>query len=308
MYNEFMHEYFQLGHMEEISDRNRIVSIEENIPVHYLPHHSVWKLSSTTTKLRVVFNAATPDPNKLSLNDCLCVGPNVQDELFSILLRFCQHQFVCVADIQMMYRQVLVDYKDCELQRILWREDPLLPLKEYSLKTVTYGTAPASFLATRCLKELSIENKEKFPVASNIFLKDFYMDDLMTGFEDVSHGLQIQKEITNILSLAGFHLRKWMSNDQRLLKNIDLNDQEFLIFHDPSDFIKTLGLCWKPAVDRFTYKVVEYNPNLPVTKTSILSTIARWYDPLGKTNPVILVGKIIMQKLWAMKVDWDDPG
>ncbi|XP_075214864.1 uncharacterized protein LOC142320756 [Lycorma delicatula] len=50
-----------------------------------------------------------------------------------------------------MYRQILVTQKDSNLQRILWRENPEQDLKHYALRTVTYGTTSASFLATRCL-------------------------------------------------------------------------------------------------------------------------------------------------------------
>ncbi|XP_008188347.1 protein ANTAGONIST OF LIKE HETEROCHROMATIN PROTEIN 1-like, partial [Acyrthosiphon pisum] len=55
------------------------------------------------------------------------------------------------ADVAKMYRQVFMSPDDSELQRILYRASPDQPLKHYKLKTVTYGTKSASFLATRCL-------------------------------------------------------------------------------------------------------------------------------------------------------------
>ena len=39
------------------------------------------------------------------------------------------------------------------LQRILWRNDLSANIDTYELTTVTYGTASASFLVTRCLKQ-----------------------------------------------------------------------------------------------------------------------------------------------------------
>ena len=52
-YNKFLREYEKLGHMKKIPtfagpDRD----------VYYLLHHAVIKESSTTTKVRVVFNAS----------------------------------------------------------------------------------------------------------------------------------------------------------------------------------------------------------------------------------------------------------
>jgi len=47
-YKEFMTEYLELGHME--------VAQKTDNPTYYLPHHSVFKFNSLTTKMRAVFN------------------------------------------------------------------------------------------------------------------------------------------------------------------------------------------------------------------------------------------------------------
>ncbi|XP_017884020.1 uncharacterized protein LOC108627338 [Ceratina calcarata] len=66
------------------------------------------KAPSSTTKIRVVFDASTKGNSGLSLNDTLLIDPTIQDTLFSILIRFLQHTFVLTADIEKMYRQILV--------------------------------------------------------------------------------------------------------------------------------------------------------------------------------------------------------
>lgn len=302
MYVKFMEEYEILGHMKEVSQ----VKTNTDTIVHYLPHHSVLKPSSTTTKLRVVFNASCKASNGLSLNDILCVGPKVQQDLFQTLTRFCQFKFGAIADVQMMYRQTLVNENQTHLQRIVWRKDPKATIKDYALQTVTYGTAPGSFLATRCLKELSIQNREKFPEASEIIANDFYMDDLITGFNDLREGVQLQSQIIHILKSAKYPLRKWMSNHEDLLSNIDQDDRETVNLHDKDDSIKTLGLYWKPKSDKLSYKIQQPDEELKVTKRNVLSTIAKWYDPLGRINPVTVTGKLFMQQLFRLKLDWDE--
>ncbi|KOB72571.1 Gag-pol polyprotein, partial [Operophtera brumata] len=42
------------------------------------------------------------------------------------------------------------------------------------------------------------------------------------------------------------------------------------------------------------------------SKRSVLSTIGQVFDPLGLINPCILQAKLIMQKLWASKLSWDE--
>lgn len=58
-YCDFMTEYIELGHMRMVDD-----SEENSVKRCFLPHHPVIKESSTTTKVRVVFDASTP-PVKL---------------------------------------------------------------------------------------------------------------------------------------------------------------------------------------------------------------------------------------------------
>jgi len=49
------------------------------------------------------------------------------------------------------HRQIKVAEKNQEYQYILWRDDPKLPISEFKLTTVTYGTSAAPFLSVRCL-------------------------------------------------------------------------------------------------------------------------------------------------------------
>lgn len=52
--------------------------------------------------------------------------------------------------------------------------------------TITYGTALASFLATRCLKHLADQDANKLSTGSVRVRRDFYMDDLLTGADSIS--------------------------------------------------------------------------------------------------------------------------
>lgn len=87
--------------------------------VVYLPHHPVMKSESLSTKLRVVFNASCATSNKTFLNDHLHTRPKLQNDMMSILIRWRQHKYVYFADIEKMFRQIMVHPKDAKYQHIL---------------------------------------------------------------------------------------------------------------------------------------------------------------------------------------------
>ncbi|XP_055633280.1 uncharacterized protein LOC129773662 [Toxorhynchites rutilus septentrionalis] len=105
---------------------------------------------------------------------------------------------------------------------------------------------------------------------------------------------------------GGFHLRKWASNCTAALAGVPILDIEVntAIDLDDSTTIKALGMHWQPCSDEF--KFVFHQPEISQhTKRIILSQIASLFDPLGLLAPVIVKAKLVMQKLWELRVDWD---
>ncbi|KAK9710790.1 hypothetical protein QE152_g25818 [Popillia japonica] len=65
---------------------------------------------------------------------------------------------------------------------------------------MTYGTSSASYLATRCLKQLGIDHATEFPIESLIVQTDFYVDDLLTGTNTKDAAIQLRRNITNLFN------------------------------------------------------------------------------------------------------------
>lgn len=141
-YNDFMSDYEKQGHMSRVVEKQNGQSQEV-----YLPHHPIIRESSSTTKLRVVFNASSKTSNFTSLNDHMHIGPKLQGNIFEITLLWRTYRFVYVSDIAQMYRQVLIDERERDYQRILWFSASLSNPVEFRLNTITYGTTAAPFLA-----------------------------------------------------------------------------------------------------------------------------------------------------------------
>lgn len=308
-YTNFIQEYSDLGHLTQI----------KKPPFgFYLPHHCVIREQHETTKLRVVFDASIKTSTGKSLNDIQAVGPVVQSDLFSILIRFRLHKYVLTADIEKMYRQILVEPSQRHLQLVVWRDLPCSQNSIYNndtfhsedafshetlqtlrLNTVTYGTASAPFLSTRCLVELAEQCQDK--VIANVIKNDFYIDDLNTGAATATELKHIYQNVTKILDSACFPLRKFRTNCPKILSSI-AESSKSLEFHDQTTI---LGLKWTPKDDTLHFSSDISTPTT-ITKRTIISTTCKLFDPLGLVSCCIIKPKIILQQLWSAKLGWDD--
>ncbi|XP_053687053.1 uncharacterized protein LOC128736588 [Sabethes cyaneus] len=214
-YADFMKVYECMGHMKLIDDEH-----DTDVKRCFLPHHPVVKEDSTTTKVRVVFDASAKTSSNVSLNDSLLVGPVIQEDLRSIILRSRTRQVMVVADIEKMFRQIDIHPEDRQFQCILWRTSPNVPLSTYELSTVTYGTKPAPFLATRVLMQLATDEEKRFPLASTAVREDFYMDDVITGADDPITATELRIQLQEMLRSGGFWLRKFASNCETVLAGL----------------------------------------------------------------------------------------
>ncbi|XP_055623670.1 uncharacterized protein LOC129767077 [Toxorhynchites rutilus septentrionalis] len=179
---------------------------------------------------------------------------------------------------------------------------------EYELTTVTYSLGPSSFLATRTLHQLAEDEGKSFPHAANCLKHDFYMDEFIRGESTIEKAIQLREDMDKLLKSGGFRLRKWESNEKAVLESIPFEnrasqaDQTF----DTDDTIKTLGIVWEPATDMFRFDIQPIQINDFITKRSILSCIAKLYDPLGLISPIVIRAKVLLQHLWTLSWDWDD--
>lgn len=299
-YTEFMNEYKSLGHMSLVSEVDTIYR-----PVYYLPHHGVMKEQNRTTKLRVVFNGSSKTTSGLSLNDILLPGANLQGDIADVLMWIRLHRYLFSTDIVKMYRQINVHPEDQDLQRIFWFGQDQQRLS-YRLTTVTYGLNCAPFLALRTLQQLVEDEGSRYPLAIPCLIKGRYMDDIFGGADTLEQAQEIQEQLIQLCMAGGFPLQKWASNDEKLRTNTSiLQENPTTPIEIETSLIKILGIFWRPSTDSFHFTAQTTSTD-KITKRTILSEIARIFDPLGFISPVTVRAKIILQELWLAKVGWDD--
>ncbi len=271
-------EYLTLDHAEVIPPTQIA-----NDPHFYLPVHGVFKDSSTTTKLRPVFDASAKSSTGVSLNDILDPGPCLYPALADVLIRFRTHNIGVAADISKMFREVLLHPDDRDLHRFLLRDEHG-NIQDCRMKRVTFGVTSSPFLASQVIKTLSDLVVPSHPVAASVMSKDFYVDDLISGAATVDEARTLRTQTCDALLSAGMTLRKWRTNSRELRDSIprDLQETTPLVVSSPDCNPKTLGIHWDVTSD--TLHVATPPPTVPaddITKRVVASGTARVYDIIG---------------------------
>ncbi|GFW05632.1 uncharacterized protein TNCV_4003331 [Trichonephila clavipes] len=294
LYREFLRNYERQGHMKEVTNET-----EPKI-AYYATHHGIYRPEKSTTKLRVVFNCSSLTDNGISLNDIQYNGGVIQEDLYAQMLRFRTFTYAFTADIKMMYRTILINPKQRNLQRIILCESEHESPKIYELSTVTYGTVSAPYLAQRTLTQLSMDEEANFPIVASVLRNNLYMDDVLCGAATLEEAIVLRQQLKGILKSAGMELHKLCANHENLSPDPEQN-YNFATLTET----KTLGVSWKPNLDCLLIKV-KVCLDSTYTKRDVLSTIAKIFDPVGLMAPVISKAKIFLQRLWRSKLEWND--
>lgn len=85
------------------------------------------------------------------------------------------------------------------------------------------------------------------------------------------------------------------------------DDRTILNISSADSTVKTLGLQWEPQTDCYHFNTPRWTESDTVTKRTVLSYIAKLWDPLGLIGPVIVQAKLFVQELWKQECSWDDP-
>ena len=178
--------------------------------------HVVRKEDSSTSKLHIVFDASAKTNPGISLNNKFLIRPMLHRHLIDVLVQFQSHKVALTADMSQMYRAILLPDQQWDLHWFVWRNNPLLPLKNYETTRLTFGICALSFAANMVMKQNAIDRMASYRWATWIALNLVYLDDGLMGADSIQEAKKLRKELQELFNQGGFHLRKWKVSECRV--------------------------------------------------------------------------------------------
>ncbi|GFS70611.1 integrase catalytic domain-containing protein [Trichonephila clavipes] len=296
-YSEILKEYESQGIIERVLETEK----PTDRAVFYLPHQAVFRQESLTTKKRIVFDASSHEDGQPSLNDCIWSGENLNPNIFHLIISFRLNTIAITADIERAFLQISLRDEDRDAVRFLFpdirsnRTDPY-KFQVYRFKRVMFGVNVSPFLLSATIKH-HIENyREQYPAATEMLDTCLYVDDVISGADDISQALKVSKDAETIMKNASMKLRKWNSNDQTLMRTWEGEGLETHPRHpDDSSKIpssKVLGIPWDVVHDYFTIDVkglLQLDTSKPITKKELcFNQLGKYTIQLGSCHPTRL--------------------
>ena len=172
-----------------------------------------------------------------------------------------------------------------------------------------FGATSSPSCAAFALRQAAIDYGPEFePYVASAVEKNFYVDDCLLSFPTREMGIKMVKDLSLLLSKAGFRLTKWISNNQEVIDTIPEEERSKCltvgVFNDHTSE-RVLGIKWNIVNDYFHYDITL--PWKPRTKRGVLGTMNSLFDPSGFVSPVIVEAKLIYRLTCEEELEWDEP-
>ncbi|XP_056376093.1 uncharacterized protein LOC130273395 [Hyla sarda] len=300
----FMERIFQNNHAEMAP------TLQDSEECWYLPIFGVYHLKKTG-QIRVVFDSSAKCEG-VSVNDVLLSGPDLNNKLLEVLLRFRKDSVAFMADIQQMFHCFLVKEKHRNYLRFFWyrNNNPTEDIVEYQMRVHIFGNSPSPAVAIYGLRHSARESETKYGSDVGSFVeKDFYVDDCLKSTSTNEIAISLLKRAQEMLALSNWRLHKIASNSRELMEAFSPQDhssglKDLDLSTDSLPMQRSLGLLWDLKAYTFTFQISTEEK--PFTRRGVLSTINSLYDPLGFVAPVTIQGKMMLRDFTTEKADWDD--
>ena len=172
-----------------------------------------------------------------------------------------------------------------------------------------FGLTESPFILEGTLKKHFENYRESFKELIKIIENDRYVDDLVTGRNNLEEIKEIKQNSVQLFKKRGFNLHKWNSNVPEL-ESENSNQSELTyakqVLNQGGNETKILGLEWNKRNDTLSVVTPTFKKNHQLNKRNILSELASVYDPTGLISPAHLNGIILYGEIRESKIQWNE--
>ena len=304
---EAMQKYLDRGHVERVP----VEAISSSIDCCWLPIFSV--MHPRKPSVRLVFDASAKFRGT-SLNDALFSGPDLNNSLRGVLLRFRTYAVAFSLDIEHMFNCFRVPESHRDYLRFFWwaDNDPSGPIVQYRSLVHLFGACSSPAVAMFALKAIAAMGREKGELSESeaVFIENcFYIDDGMNSCIVADEAVSLIARVTPFLHKFGLKIHKIRSNSRGVTTTFGGVVGDSVVF-DTDQLPRALGVTWDTDRD-FLHVLLEL-PDRPFTRRGLLATSNTAFDPLGIAAPVLLGARLLQRKILSnfppkSKIEWDEP-
>lgn len=277
----------------------------------YLPIFGVYH-PQKPGKIRVVFDSSA-EYKGTSLNNMLLSGPNLNNSLVGVLLRFRTEQIAVTADVEQMFYGFKVREDHRHFLRFLWYKDndPDKEVIDYWMTVHVFGNSPSPAVATYGMRKAAEHGEAEHGTAAKHFVfRNFYVDDGLASVAKEVEAINLMQKTKALLAESNLRLHKIASNSLKVMEAFPVeerasNFKDLDLEIDSLPLQRSLGLSWELHTDSFTFRVSR--DVKPFTRRGMLSTVNSLYDPLGFASPVTVQGKALVRDVSSEQHEWDTP-
>ena len=241
-------------------------------------------LDRESTKVRVCLDAKAKFQN-VSMNDALLKGKLEMPNILGVLTQFRAGEIAYIGDLKKMFWQMKLHINDQKYHGVVFKGET------YVFTRVCFGEKASSPLADESMVRISKFGRNTHPEASKALLNERYVDDLTGSGNDEKRIIKKRNQIVDLIGQFGFEVKEWFSNRVNVGTVVD--------------YKTVLGCKWNVKEDTISLKISEKKLN-KITKRAILSTLAEVWDPIGLTVGISIKGKLVLQSIVRLKMDWDE--
>ena len=290
-------------------------------PGFFIPWTVVFKATSLSTPVRMVFNGSSATPGGKSLNSILAKGMNTLARLLELVIRFRLGRFAFTGDVQAAYNGIKITEHFYKYQKYLWREDldPKNPVIVMIVVTLIYGIRPSGQLCIAGFNVLADEVIDNYPEhkdGADVVKRDTYLDDIMRSVHRYEDMFSQARSVAFTFDLGGMSVKAFTYAGQ---------DPDPAVSND-GVHVGVVGYKWASKSDdiyldikpisfgkakrgKLPEEIVgDFGPDLlkHFNRRTLVGKLMSVFDPTGLATPITAKLKLDLHDLVDLKLDWDD--